>query len=108
MLRLLYHSVRNLRKLPSYDKKDALLARNADIMTRVSLLAELEIHYIYALRTPNARVGRKTPYWTAMLEYIDLFYAKFDVIKDLRPFMKLISDHIDAQELYDRFKLKID
>ena len=77
-------------------------------MKRTSLLAELELHYIYALHLTNGRVGRGTPYFTIITEYIDSFYYKFDVIEDLRIYFKLFNDYMDCQELYDRFKMRIE
>ena len=49
VLRMLFHSVRNLRKIPNFDQTNLALSANADLMRRNSLLAELELHYIYAL-----------------------------------------------------------
>ena len=49
VLRMLFHSLRNLRKIPNFDASNAALSANADFMRRTSLLAELELHYNYAL-----------------------------------------------------------
>ena len=49
VLRMLFHSLRNLRKIPNFDATNAALSANADFMRRTSLLAELELHYNYAL-----------------------------------------------------------
>ena len=49
VLRMLYHSLRNLRKVPNFDVTNRALSRNSDLMKRTSCLAELELHYIYAL-----------------------------------------------------------
>ena len=49
VLRMLFHSLRNLRKIPNFDANNAALSANADFMRRTSLLAELELHYNYAL-----------------------------------------------------------
>ena len=56
-------------------------------MKRTSLLAELEIHYIYSLNVPSAHVGHGSHYFTVMVEYIDTFYFKYDVIEDMRLFL---------------------
>ena len=77
-------------------------------MRRTSLLAELELHYIYALQLKTGRIGRGTPYFSAINEYIDTFYFKFDVMSDLRKFIRLIDDPVDCQELFSRFSLRID
>ena len=84
VLRMVFYSIRNLRKVPNFDITNRALSLNCDIMKRTSYLAELELHYIYALRLKNSRVGRGTPYFTAINEYIDTFYYKYDVMQDLR------------------------
>ena len=107
-LRMVYHSLRNLRKVPNFDVTNRTLNRNCDLMKRTSYLAEIELHYIYALQSPNAHIGKGSPYFSVIADYIDNFHYKFDVIHDLRPFLALLDIHEDGQELHDRFKVRIE
>ena len=49
-------------------------------MRRTSYLAELEVIYIYALRCKTYQVGENTSFLILILEYIDLFLDKADVV----------------------------
>jgi len=76
-------------------------------MQRESRLAEMELMYVYALRCKAMPCGSGSPFFTLLLEYIDLFHDKFDVLDDLRPYLLLLSsaDVIHVRDMFrDRVK----
>jgi hypothetical protein len=77
-------------------------------MKRTSYLAELEVIYVYALRTKNYQVGEGSQFLLTILEYIDNFYDKADVTEDLKPYLRLLNPEADVEtvklRLVDRIK----
>ena len=63
VMKNVYHSIKNLRKIPNFDITNRQLSENADLMRRTSLLAELEVYYIYVLNLNNAHVGKGSRYF---------------------------------------------
>lgn len=42
-----------------------------------------------------------------MLEYIDLFFDKADVLDDLKPYLMLLNSNDDVMNVRDRFRDRI-
>jgi len=92
IVRILYLSLRSLRKtVQSVDLSQRKLQENATDMRRQSYLGELEVLYCYALRCRSYPVGDGTTFMQLMLEYVDLFFDKSDVVRDIKEYVKLLS-----------------
>ena len=76
-------------------------------MRRTSFLSELEFYYVYALRCRPMQCGVGSNFFILMLEYIDLFYDKADVLEDLQPYLKLLNATDDVNNIRDRFRDRI-
>ena len=108
ILRMTYHSIKNLRRVGNYDLTNRTASRNADLMRRTSYLLEIEIHFTVALHRIEPKATKQSMYFTTMCEYMDNFHSKFDVVSDLRTYLKLVNIHETGQELHDRFKLRVE
>ena len=76
-------------------------------MKRTSYLSELEFNYVFALRCKGMQCGIGSNFFILMLEYIDLFYDKADVLEDLTPYLKLLNATDDVANVRDRFRDRI-
>jgi hypothetical protein len=70
-------------------------------------MAELEYKYCIALNCKGYPTHDGSPIYNAMLDYIELFYDKADVIADLVPYLKLFQVE-DAQALRDKIRQKVE
>lgn len=61
----------------------------ANQIKRTSYMAEMEYKFCIALNCKGYQTSEGTPFYNAMLDYIELFYDKADVIGDLAKYMKL-------------------
>ena len=96
ILRTLYQSIRNLRKITAnIDVTQKRLNLIATMMKRTSYLSELEFNYIYALRCKPMQCGIGSNFYLLLLEYIDLFFDKSDILEDLLPYLKLLNNNED-------------
>ena len=108
IVRILYQSLRNLRKnVTQVDISQRKLQENATDMRRQSYLGELDVLYCYALKCKAYPVGDGQSYLLLMMEYIDLFYDKADVVSDLRNYVKLLSYPTDANAIRQRIQDRI-
>ena len=80
--------------------------QNGVWMKRSSYLAELEMRYIFALNCPAYAVGEGTTFQMLLLEYIDAFYDKSDVVSDLIEYFPLLNKK-DAASICSRIQLRI-
>ena len=87
----LIRSVKNLRRDIAVNEGSKRIMAIAAEIERTSFLAELELRYTLALNYEIFMVGEGTPYFDTMLEYLIKFYDKFDVVSDLRKYMKLLT-----------------
>ena len=76
-------------------------------MKRTSYLAEIEFLYCFALRCKGMQCGIGSNFFTLMLEYIDYFFDKADVLEDLKPYLKLLNNTDDVLNVRDRFRERI-
>ena len=53
-------------------------------------MAEIEFIFVYALHNPKFDVGPGTAYDTLIREYIDQFFDKSDVVRDLKPYLVIL------------------
>jgi len=108
ILRILYQSLKNLRKITqNVDVTQKRLQMVAHQMRRTSYLAELESLYVYALRCKNMPCGAASPFFSLMQEYIDLFFDKSDVLEDLRPYLLLLNNTEDVNTICEMFKERV-
>ena len=63
----------------------------ANEMKRASYIADLEYKFVLALNYPNYPVGEGSPYYQTTVEYLENFYDRFDVVSDLRTYLKLLG-----------------
>lgn len=71
-------------------------------MKRQSYLGELEVMYCYALRCNKYKVGDGYTYLQVMLEYIDLFFDKADVVRDVKDYVRLLDHPTDTATIKTR------
>ena len=76
-------------------------------MRRTSYLSELEFFYVFALRCKGLQCGIGSNFNSLLLEYIDHFYDKADVLEDLKPYLKLLNQTDDVIHMRDRFRERI-
>ncbi len=76
-------------------------------MKRTSYLAELEFNYIFALKWKNMPTGIGSGFNSLMLDYIDHFYDKSDILEDLKPYLLLLNGAEDVVNVRDRFRDRI-
>jgi hypothetical protein len=103
----LINSIKNLRKnvvVETGNKKHIYVATS---IKRTSFLAELEFKSCIALNCPSYSVHEGSPFYNIILDYIELFYDKSDVISDLKLYFKLLGPD-DAYALKDKIKLKME
>ena len=80
---------------------------SATQMKRTSYLAEMEFKYIFALRCKGMQCGIGSNFFILVLEYIDLFFDKADVLEDLEPYLKLLNQAEDVNAVKERFRDRI-
>lgn len=79
----------------------------ANKIKRTSYLAELEYKFCIALNCKGYPTFDGSPIFNAMLDYIELFYDKADVIGDIQIYLRLFQVE-DAQLLKEKIKQKVD
>ena len=84
-------SIKNLRKNIATDGTSKRVMAIANEMKRSSFMADLEYKFVLALSYPTYPVGEGSPYFQTTYEYLDKFYDRFDVVSDLRPYLKLLG-----------------
>lgn len=85
----LISSIKNLRKNVVVDMTNRKMVDLANSIKRTSYLAELEFKFCIALNCKGYPCHEGTPMFNAMLDYIELFYDKADVICDIIPYIRL-------------------
>lgn len=60
-------------------------------MKRTSFLAELECKFCIALSSKSYPTYDGSTIFNTILDYIELFYDKADVIEDLLPYLRLLN-----------------
>lgn len=65
--------------------------QNGVFMRRSSYLAELDMRYVFALHCPIYQVGDGTTFQGLIIEYVEQFYDKSDVLSDLREYLTLLK-----------------
>ena len=108
VLRALFMALRGMRKLAAQvDVTQKRLALISQQMKRTSYLAELEFLYVYALRCRIQPVGAGSNFFLLMLEYIDYFHDKSDILEDLSQYLVLLDRDVDVPTIRERFKDRI-
>ena len=51
--------------------------------------------------------GNQSQFYMLMLEYIEIYYDKNDVLEDLRPYLPLLNNSDDIFTLRDLFREKV-
>lgn len=74
---------------------------------RTSYLAELECKLCIALNSKIYQTYEGSPLFNLILDYIELFYDKADVVSDLLPYLRLLQSE-DCAALREKVKSKID
>lgn len=75
-------------------------------MRRSSYLAELDMRYVIALHCPNYQVGEGTAFQSLLIEYIENFFDKSDVLDDIREYLTLLKK-TDAVALCSRIEFRV-
>lgn len=103
----IYCSVKNLRRHLVYDQNSRKQTDIANRIKRTSFLAELECKLCIALNSKSFQTFEGSPIFNLILDYIELFYDKADIITDLLPYLKLFN-HDDAMNMREKIKGKIE
>jgi hypothetical protein len=72
-------------------------------MKRTSYLAELECKLCIALNCKNYPTYESSSTFNLLIEYIEMFFDKADVICDIIPYIKLLNND-EAQSLRERVR----
>ena len=72
-----------MRKNVVVDGSSKRILGIANEMKRTSFLTELEYKYVLAINYNNYNVSENSPFFDLIIEYIENFYDRFDVIKDI-------------------------
>lgn len=76
-------------------------------MKRTSYLCELEFKLILALNYSQYPVNDGSSYMIAIIQYLENFYDRYDVIADLKPYIKILTyNEIDVLRNLIRQKLE--
>lgn len=100
-------SVKNLRKNIVIDTSSRKQVEISNRMKRTSFLAELECKLCIALNCKSYPTYESSALFNLMQDYIELFFEKADVIADLIPYLRLLSND-DAAALREKVKSKIE
>ena len=84
-------SIKNLRKNIATDGTSKRVMAIANEMKRASYLADMEYKFVLALSYASYPIAEGSPYYQTTVEYLDKFYDRFDVVSDLRPYLKLLG-----------------
>lgn len=60
-------------------------------MKKASYLAELEFRYVYALQAHSMQVGEGQLFSALIVEYIDQYHDKSDIVHDITEYLTLLS-----------------
>jgi hypothetical protein len=75
-------------------------------MRRASYIAELEFRYVYALLQPAMLCGEGQTYTMLLIEYIDLYHDKFDVVDDVKCYLDLLEEK-DRRFLCEKIEARV-
>lgn len=103
----LISSIKNLRKNVVADNSSKKMIELANKIKRTSYMAELEFKWCIALNCKGYPTHEGSPLFNVMLDYVELFYDKADVVADSIPYLKLLA-YEDAQALKDKIKTKVE
>jgi hypothetical protein len=74
---------------------------------RTSYLSELEYKFCIALNCKSYPTFEGSPFYNSILDFLEIFYDKTDVIEDIRPYLKLLQPE-DAYTLRDKIDSKVE
>lgn len=96
-------SCQNLRKNVVVDGSSKRILGIANEMKRTSYLTELEYKYVLALNYNIYNVSENSTFFDLIIEYIEKFYDRFDVIKDISKYLTLFgNEEAAAIKAFDR------
>lgn len=108
IMRILYTSIRNMRKPPpQFDVTNKREALAMQAIKRTSYLSELEFNYVFALRCNGYPCGVGSNFFTILLDYIDMFFDKEDVVDDVKPYLKLLNSTDDLTFIRERLQERV-
>ena len=87
----LISSIKNLRKNVVADTSSRKMMELACKIKRTSYLSELEFKFCIALNCKGYPTQEGSPLFNVMLDYIELFYDKADVVTDILPYLRLLQ-----------------
>ena len=103
----LVSSIKNLRKNVVADTTSKKMMELAHRIKRTSYMAELEFKFCIALNCKGYPTHEGSPMFNVMLDYIELFYDKADVICDVMPYLRLFQ-YEDAMALKEKVRAKVE
>jgi hypothetical protein len=83
-------SIKNLRRNLPTELTSKKMIDTANKIKRTSYLAELEFKFCIALNCKNYPTQESSPIFNVILDYIELFYDKADVICDILPYVSIL------------------
>lgn len=70
-------------------------------------MSELEFKFCVALNCKGYPTSEGSPIFNTILDYIEIFYDKVDVISEIQIYLRLLNPD-DAGQLKDKIKVKVD
>eukprot|EP00347_Sterkiella_histriomuscorum_P000542 403375452 len=102
----LISSIKNLRKNVVADTTSKKMVDLANSIKRTSYLAEMEFKFCIAINCRGYPCHEGSPMFNVLLDYIELFYDKADVVCDIMPYIKLFQIE-EAGSLREKVKIKV-
>jgi len=100
-------SLKNLRKNIAVDNTSKRVMGIANEMKRTSYLGDLEYKFVLALNYPQYSVNENSSFFELVVQYIERFYDRFDVITDVRKYLLLFNvEEAAALKAFDRTTLE--
>ena len=76
-------------------------------MKRTSFICDLEYRTVLALNYSQYPIGEGSAYLGTMIQYLENFYDRYDVIADLRPYIRILGyPEVDVLRNLIRTKLE--
>lgn len=100
-------SIKNLRKDIAIDGASKRVIGIANEMKRTSYICDMEYKYVLALNYNTYPIHEHSAFYHIIVEYIKEYYDKFDVVNDIRQYIKLFGP--DESKAFRQFaRTKVD
>lgn len=84
-------SLKSLRTVQAADNSSKKIIDKMYAMKRMSFMCDLEYRTVLALNYPQYPTGEGSAYLGTIIQYLENFYDRYDVIGDLRPYIRVLG-----------------